>query len=97
MDPLRNALLAGLGAMSYTQEKMKDLVSTLIEKGDLTREQGEQVISEWVTKGEEEKDNVSSRVQQEIQKVLQKLQMVSRDEFEALVARVAELEGHSDE
>ncbi len=93
MDPLRNALLAGLGVASYTQDKLKDLVTTLIDKGDLTREQGENVISEWVAKGEEEKDNVSSRVNQEIQKVLQKLQLVTREDFDALADRVSKLEG----
>ncbi|MCA8961262.1 MAG: phasin family protein [Planctomycetes bacterium] len=92
MDPLRSALLAGLGAISYGQEKLKDLVSTLIDKGELTREQGEQVISEWVKKGEEEKDSVADRVTAEMQKVLQRLQMVTRDEFDALAARVEALE-----
>ncbi|MEM7260463.1 MAG: hypothetical protein AAF488_00635 [Planctomycetota bacterium] len=92
MDPLRNALLAGLGAMSYGQDKLNNLVSSLIDKGDLTREQGEQVLDEWVRKGEEEKQNVSDKVSKEIQRLLEKLQMISREEFDALEARVTALE-----
>ena len=92
MEPLRNLLLAGLGAMSFSQEKLKGTLNTMIEKGELTREQGEQVISEWVQRGQSEQEEFSRKMSDEVNKVLSKLSLVPREEYEELVRRVEELE-----
>lgn len=93
MDSLKNLMLAGLGVMSYTQDKLKGAVDTLIAQGELSREQGEKVLDEWVKKGEEEQTKVGGKVQDEIQKVISRLQLITRDDFDQLVARVEKLEG----
>ena len=92
MEPLKTILLAGLGAVGYSSEKLKDAVQALIDKGELTREQGEKVISEWVDRGREEQTKISSRISEEVQKIIGRLNLVSRDEFLALAQRVEELE-----
>ncbi len=92
MDALKNLLLAGLGAVGYSQDKLKEVVSTLIDRGQLTREQGEKVITEWVDRGKEEQERVTDRVGEELKSVISKLPVIMRDEFEALQARVEELE-----
>ena len=81
MDPLKNILLAGLGAMSYTTDRLKGAIQGLVDKGDLTREQGERVISEWVARGEQETGKISDRVGDEVKKVLERLSMVTREEL----------------
>ena len=92
MDAIRNILLAGLGAVGYSQDKLKEVVSGLIEKGQLTKEQGEKVISEWKDRGQQESENLSEKLSDEMNKLLGKLPVVSRDEFTALSQRVADLE-----
>lgn len=92
MDALRNALLAGLGVMSFGKDKLSNAVAAMVDKGDLTREQGEKVISEWIKRGEDEHSRVGERVTEEIEKVLNHLRVVTRDEFDALEKRIAELE-----
>lgn len=92
MDSLKNLMLAGLGVMSYTQEKLKGAVDSLIAQGELSREQGEKVLEEWVKRGEDEQSKLGGRVQDEIQKVISRLQLITRDDFDALVARVEVLE-----
>ena len=95
MDAIRNILLAGLGAVGYSQDKLKEVVSGLIEKGQLTKEQGEKVISEWVQRGTEEREKISERVEGEVKKLIGKLPMISREEFDALAVRVEKLEKDS--
>lgn len=92
MEPLRNILLAGLGALSYSQEKFKSTIQLLIEKGELTRTQGEKVIAEWVERGKEEQEKIGARISAELSRVLGKLSLVSREEYDALVRRVEILE-----
>ena len=93
MDPLRNALLAGLGAIASSQEKLKIMLDGLIAKGDLTREQGEKVLGEWVERGKDEQEKIGDRVSTELKRLLTKLSLVPRDEFDELKARVERLEG----
>lgn len=45
-DGLKNILLAGIGALAITGEKGKELIDTLVEKGELTVEQGKEINAE---------------------------------------------------
>ena len=92
MDPLRNLLLAGLGAVTYSKEKLQTAIQGLVEKGELSREQGEKVLSEWIERGQEEQEMLGNRVSSQLQNLLSKLSLVNREEFDALRARVESLE-----
>lgn len=39
-DNIKKVILAGIGAMAVTAEKSKDLLDEMVEKGELTVEQG---------------------------------------------------------
>lgn len=45
-DGFKDIFLAGIGAMAITGEKTKELVDTLISKGELTVDQGKQINTE---------------------------------------------------
>ncbi|MEE8142581.1 MAG: hypothetical protein V3T77_05735 [Planctomycetota bacterium] len=92
MDPLRTLLLAGLGAVSYSQEKLKGAIHAMVEKGELSREQGEKVLSEWIDRGKDEQEKLGERVSGEMQRLFTKLSLVTQDEFKKLVTRVERLE-----
>ncbi len=49
-DGFKDIFLAGIGALAITGEKAKDVVDQLIEKGELTVEQGKQVNRELTHK-----------------------------------------------
>ncbi len=92
MDPMRNAMLAGLGVFSFASEKISGIVQGMIDRGDLTREQGEKVLSEWVKRGEEEESRIGDRLSEQFQSLMNYLQVVRREDFDALEARVEALE-----
>lgn len=52
-DGFKDIFLAGVGAMAITGEKAKDLVDTLIAKGELTVDQGRQINTELKHKAAE--------------------------------------------
>ena len=92
MEPLKNILLAGLGVLGAGKDRVQAVVEALIDKGELTQEQGESVLQDWVERGKEEQDNVSSKISEETQKLIRKLNLVTREDYDLLAARVAELE-----
>ena len=57
-DNIKKVILAGIGAVAVTAEKSKDLLDEMVEKGELTVEQGKVL-------NEELKHNIKQKVQEE--------------------------------
>ena len=55
-DGLKKLLLASVGAVALTAEKADELVGTLVEKGELTVEQGKELNKELKRNYKEHKD-----------------------------------------
>ena len=45
-ETLRDIMFAGIGAVAITAEKGKEVIDTLVEKGELTVDQGKQLNQE---------------------------------------------------
>ena len=58
-DNLKKIFLAGIGAVAVTAEKSKDLLDEMVEKGELTVEQGKGL-------NEELKHNVKKTVKEKV-------------------------------
>lgn len=56
-DNIKKVILAGIGAVAVTAEKSKDLLDEMVEKGELTVEQGKVL-------NEELKHNIKRKVQE---------------------------------
>ena len=60
-DNIKKVILAGIGAVAVTAEKSKDLLDEMVEKGELTVEQGKVL-------NEELKHNIKQKVQEKKKK-----------------------------
>ncbi len=58
-DGVKKLLLAGVGAVALTGEKAGDVINTLVEKGELTVEQGKELNKELKRTYEEHKNGDS--------------------------------------
>ena len=52
-DGFKNIFLAGIGAMAYTGEKGKEIIDQLVEKGEITLDQGKELNEELKRKAGE--------------------------------------------
>ncbi|WP_022756556.1 phasin family protein [Butyrivibrio fibrisolvens] len=59
-DGLKKLLLASVGAVALTAEKAEELVGTLVEKGELTVEQGKELNKELKRTYKEHKEGSSA-------------------------------------
>ena len=59
-DGLKKLLLASVGAVALTAEKADELVGTLVEKGELTVEQGKELNKELKRTYKEHKDGTKA-------------------------------------
>ena len=89
----KRIFFAGVGAVAMTAEKTRDLVKELVEKGEMTVEQGKVI-------NEELKQNVGAKVRSVVGAVvpvdpsvlIEKMDSMSAEQLEAVKAKLAEIE-----
>ena len=84
-DSFKDIFLAGIGAMAMGAEQSKKVVDSLIEKGQLTVDQGKQINSELIHKATDATEAVREDV------LAASMATMSQAEKEAFAAKVAEL------
>ena len=84
-DGFKDIFLAGVGAMAITGEKAQDLLGQLIEKGEITVDQGKQINSELKHKAED----VAATLRYDALEA--RMAVMTPEERTAFAARAAEL------
>ena len=97
-EGIRKIFLAGVGAVATTGEAAKSLIDTLVEKGELTVEQGK-ALNEELKKSAKEKMNrhVTVHVVNEFKDVYSAVDKMSKEELESLKERLNELTAKKEE
>ena len=92
LDALRTTIFASLGVITLAQEKLKACIDDLVRKGDLSREQGEKVVTLLAAKGKDGTKDAAEKLSQEILALIQRTPFVARSELQDLERRVEALE-----
>lgn len=87
-DLLKKVILAGIGTLSLTYEKANALVKELIEKGQITVEQGKQINEEL----KRVMDNKQPSVESKIEEYINSLNLATKSDIENLIKRIEALE-----
>lgn len=90
-DGLKDIFLAGVGALAITGEKAKELVDVLVEKGELTVEEGKKVTADLADKAGEAGKNIQYGALEA------RMSVMSKEEREAFAAKAAEIAARPDD
>ena len=93
MDLIHKVLYTGIGFAALTEEKAKDLVADLEKRGEVSGEEGKQLAQDLIAKAKKHSQELRQTIGDEVNKVLGKMKLVSRSEYEELCQRIAALEG----
>ena len=85
-DGFKNIFLAGIGAMAYTGEKGKEIIDQLVEKGEITLDQGRELNEELQRKAAE---TASGLRESALEARMKAMSAEERDEFVKLAQRIA--------
>lgn len=89
---IEKVVMTTIGVAAITQKKAEELVCEMKEKYKMSEEEGKQLVEKLQTMARENKDKVREMAEVEVQKVVERLGLVSIDELENLKKRVQELE-----
>ena len=91
-DMLEQLLLAGVGAVSLSAERVEDLVDSFVERGGVQRDEARAAVDELVSRWRGDATRVTERAGAGLHGMLRELGLVLRSEYEELELRVAQLE-----
>jgi polyhydroxyalkanoate synthesis regulator phasin len=89
---LERLALAGLGAVALTADRAEELARELSGRGDLRRDEIRQTIEEAMTRWRGDTARITERAGASLHSLFDQLGLVSREAYEELELRVAQLE-----
>jgi poly(hydroxyalkanoate) granule-associated protein len=90
-DLIKKMLLAGVGALALTKEKVEVIVDDLVKRGEVAQKDKSSLLNEMLNSVEKGKQEIREFVHKEMEKIIQSLDIPTRSEFEALKKQVKTL------
>ena len=92
LDLIEKVVMTTIGVAAITQKKAEELVAEMKERYKLSEDEGKNLVERIQSMARENREKVQQMAEAEVQKVVERLGLVSVDEFERLTKRVQELE-----
>ncbi|QCQ22464.1 phasin family protein [Desulfoglaeba alkanexedens] len=92
LDLIKKGLLAGLGAVVVTKERVEKATQKLVEEGKISADEAEKLASELVESGEKQWHEVQAKIEESVKRATENLNLCNRREYEELKSRVEALE-----
>jgi len=91
-DALEQLLLAGVGVVALTADRVEELVDSLVKRGGVQRDEARAAVEDSVARWRGDATRVTERAGSSMQGLLREFGLVLRSEYEELELRVAQLE-----
>lgn len=97
LETARKVLLAGIGAVALAQEEVEDFVGKLVERGEIAEKDGKKLVREMMEKRKKEAKKAESEMDKRIEELLDRMNVPSKSDIEALSAKITALTKKVDE
>ena len=92
LELIEKVVMTTIGVAAITQKKAEELVAEMKDKYKLSEDEGKHLVDRIQAMARENREKVREMAEVEVQKVVERLGLVSVDEFERLKKRVQDLE-----
>lgn len=92
-DLIKKVLYTGVGLVATATEKVQSTVDDLVDKEKIDKEEGKKIVNDFVESTESKKGELETRLNEMVEGIIDKLNLVKKSEMEALKKRIEELEG----
>lgn len=97
LEMLEKAVMTTIGVAVITQKKAEELAAEMKERFKLSEDEGKSLVDKLQTIATENREKVREMAEAEVQKVIDRLGLVTREEFDRLAKRVQELESRGND
>jgi polyhydroxyalkanoate synthesis regulator phasin len=92
MEVFKKAFLAGLGALSLSQERTQAIIEELVRAGKLKEKEGEKLFKEVMTKATAVKKDLETKVNAQLDTALGRFSQTTLAQLKKLEKRIQDLE-----
>jgi polyhydroxyalkanoate synthesis regulator phasin len=92
IESLRKLGLLGIGAISITEDKVKQVVNELVEKGEMNAEEGKTLVHELLTEKKKQMQELDEKLMRDVQNAIGKSNIALKDDVSRLEDKITELE-----
>lgn len=92
IDSIKKLGLFGLGMYAITEEKIDEIVKTLVDDGEFNKEEGKKFVEELVEKQKQQQKDFEEAVSEKVQDVFGKSDLATKEEIDVLHKKIEELE-----
>lgn len=86
-DLLKKTLLTGIGLAAISKDKLEELSKEMIDKGNMSEEEGRKFVAEMFDYGEKAMDGLEKQVNRYVEKAINRMELVRKSELEELIVR----------
>jgi poly(hydroxyalkanoate) granule-associated protein len=107
VEAVHKVLLAGIGAAALAQEEIEDFVNRLVERGEIAEADGKKMMKDVLEKRKQaikmpakpsaQPKKITADIEKRIEEVMAKLNIPTKDEIDALSAKITALTKKVDE
>lgn len=92
LELLEKAVMTAIGTVAITQKKGEELVAEMKDKFKMSEDEGKNFVDRIQSIAKDSREKVQQMAEIEVQKVVDRLGLVSREEYDRLLKRVQDLE-----
>ena len=89
---LKNMLYTGVGAAFLTRDKLDEIRKELVERGNLTKEEGKEFVEDLLKKSSSARDELESWLGRQVEERVKGCNLATMDEVTELRRQVEELQ-----
>ncbi len=95
LELLEKAVMTAIGTVAITQKKGEELVAEMKDKFKMSEDEGKNFVERIQSIAKDSREKVQQMAEIEVQKVVDRLGLVTREEYDRLVKRVQDLESRN--
>ena len=91
-DLIKKTILTGVGLAVMTRDKIEELAKELTEKGKLSEKEGKKLIDDLLTKSEQARKDLETKVEDMVRKALEEVDVATKKDIAGLEEKIRHLE-----
>ncbi len=91
LDLIKKGLFTGIGLLSLTKDKVEELAKDFVEKGNMSKQEGEQFVNDLLKRSEESKQEIKKQVEASVAHLVDKMELASKSDIAVLREELAEI------
>ena len=92
LENVRKFMLLGIGALSLTEERLQRAINAMVNKGELSSQEGRELVKELLERANKEKAAFNAKIKKEVKEIIDSLDLATKADLRSLHQKMEELE-----